>query len=120
MVPDSFWSRETNWYEAKRYTLRHDPKGVGRVIDAPALLRKGRDSAEIRRTLGYFHNDRSRMNYFHVAKDGYPIGSGEVEAANKVLMTQRLKRFGKRWGREGAFPAWRIYHHRKFSPRLRP
>ena len=86
----------------------------------PALLRKGRGSAEIRRTSGYFHNNRSRMNYFHVAKDGYPIGSGEVEAANKVLMTQRLKRSGKSWGREGAFPAWRIYHHRKRSPRLRP
>ena len=41
MVPDSLWSRETNWYEAKRHTLRHDPKGVGRVIDASGIAPKG-------------------------------------------------------------------------------
>ena len=41
------------------------------------------------------------MNYYHLAKEGYPIGSGEVEAANKVLVTQRLKRSGQRWVRDG-------------------
>ena len=75
---------------------------VNKVIYALRyLLRKGRGKAEIRKTLGYFRNNRSRMNYYHLAKDGYPIGSGEVEAANKVLVTQRLKRSGQRWGRDG-------------------
>ena len=41
------------------------------------------------------------MNYYHVAKEGYPIGSGDVEAANKVLVTHRLKRSGQHWGRDG-------------------
>ena len=92
----------TKWYEAKRHILRHDPKGVDRVIDALRhLLRKGRGSAEIRKTLGYLRNNRSRMNYYHVAKDSYPIGSGEVEAANKVLVTRHLKRSGQRCGRDG-------------------
>ena len=62
------------------------------------LQRKGRGSAEIRKAWGgYFRNNRSRMNYYHVAKEGYPIGSGEVEAANKMLVTHRLKRSGQRW-----------------------
>ena len=52
-------------------------------------------------TLDYFRNNRSRMNYFHVAKDGYPIGSGEVEAAYKMLVPHRLKRSGQCWGRDG-------------------
>ena len=64
------------------------------------LLRKDRGSAEIRKVLGYFRNNRSRMNYYHVAKEGYPIGSGKVEAANKMLVTHRLKRSGQRWGRD--------------------
>ena len=51
--------------------------------------------------LGYFRNNRRRMNYYHVAEEGYPIGSGEVEAANKMLVTHRLKRPGQRWGRDG-------------------
>ena len=92
----------TKWFKAKRHTLRHDPNGVNKVIYALRyLIRKGRGKAEIRKTLGYFRNNRSRMNYYHLAKDGYPIGSGEVEAANKMLVTQRLKRSGQRWGRDG-------------------
>ena len=41
------------------------------------------------------------MNYYHIAKEGYPIGSGEVEAANKMLVIHCLKRSGQRWGRDG-------------------
>ena len=41
------------------------------------------------------------MNYYELAEEGYPIGSGEVEAANKMLVTHRLKRSGQRWGRDG-------------------
>ena len=90
------------WFKAKRHILRHDPKGVDKVMDALRyLLRKGRGSAEIRKVLGYFRNNRSRMNYYHLAEEGYPIGSGEVEAANKMLVTHRLKRSGQRWGRDG-------------------
>ena len=90
------------WFKRKRHILRHDPKGVDRVIDSLRyLLRMGRGSAEIRKALGYFRNTRSRMNYYHIAKEGYPIGSGEVEAANKMLVTHRLKRSGQRWGRDG-------------------
>ena len=90
------------WFKAKRLILRRDPDGVGKVIDALRyLLRKGRGSEEIRKVLGYFRNNHSRMNYYHLAEEGYPIGSGEVEAANKMLVTHRLKRSGQRWGRDG-------------------
>ena len=90
------------WFKAKRRILCRDPKGVDKVIDALRyLLRKGRGSEEIRKVLGYFRNNRSRMNYYHVAEEGHPIGSGEVETANKMLVTHRLKRSGQRWGRNG-------------------
>ncbi len=92
----------TKWYKDKRHILRHDPKGVGKVIDALRhLLRKEKGRSEIERALGYFRNNRRRMNYDHLAKAGYPIGSGQVEAANKVLVTSRMKRSGQSWGREG-------------------
>ena len=32
---------------------------------------------------------------------GYPIGSGEVEATNKVLVTSGPKRSGQSWWRNG-------------------
>ena len=89
------------WFEAKRHILRHDPDGVAKVINSfRYLLRKRRGREKIRKVLGYFRKNRSRMNYYHVAEEGYPIGSGEVEAANKMLVTHRLKRSGQRWGRD--------------------
>ena len=98
--PDKKASKK--WFKAKRQILRDDPDGVSKVINALRyLLRKGRGSEEIRMVLGYFRNNRSRMNHYHVAEEGYPIGSGEVEAANKMLVTHRLKRSGQRWGRDG-------------------
>ena len=61
--PDEMAS--TEWFKAKRRILRRDPDGVGKVIDALRyLLRKGRGSEEIRKVLGYFRNNRSRMNYY--------------------------------------------------------
>ena len=92
----------TKWFVAKCNILRHDPKGVDKVMDALRyLLRKRRGKAEIRKALGYFRNNRRRMSYYYVAKEGYPIGSGEVEAANKMLVTHCLKRSGQRRGRDG-------------------
>ena len=71
-----------------------------RVIEALRyLLRKGRGSAELRKTLGYFRNNHNRINYNHADKEGYLIGSGQVEATNKMLVTHRLKPSGQRWGR---------------------
>ena len=90
------------WFEKWRHVLRHDPNGASKVIDALRYqLRKGEKADEIRAELGYFRNNRSRMNYAEAASAGFAIGSGAVEAANKVLVTSRMKRSGQRWGREG-------------------
>ena len=98
--PDS--AEGTAWFEKWRHILRHDPKGVGKVIDALRYLkRKGKGSADIARELGFFRNNRKRMAYSEIADAGYPIGSGAVESGNRMLVTQRLKRSGQRWGRDG-------------------
>ena len=43
----------------------------------------------------------ARWYYYHVAKDDYLVRSGELEVATKVLVTQRLKRSGQIWHRDG-------------------
>ena len=37
------------------------------------------------------------MRYHALKAEGVAIGSGVVEAANKTLVTQRMKRSGMRW-----------------------
>ena len=42
------------------------------------------------------------MDYARLRKEGYQIGSGNVESACKQIGTQRLKRSGARWTENGA------------------
>ena len=86
--------------------LRHDPCGVDKVIRALRHLRDSAkpDRAEIERELAFFRKHRQRMRYHALKAEGVAIGSGVVEAANKTLVTQRMKRSGMRWriaGRTG-------------------
>lgn len=52
--------------------------------------------------LGYFFHNRHRMHYAHFRRCGYPVGSGSVESACKVVVQARLKQAGMLWSRPGA------------------
>ena len=81
-----------------RHILRHELKGVDKVITALRHLRAKHPRREkIRTELKYFTGNRKRMRYASAADRGLPIGSGVVEAACKTLVTQRMKRSGMRW-----------------------
>lgn len=57
---------------------------------------------KVRSALGYIFNNRSRMRYKQFRAAGYPIGSGTVESACKLVMQERMKQAGMRWSRDGA------------------
>ena len=91
----------SGWYEKYRAVLRDDEKGVDKVIRA---IRHLRDKAAtqtavkvLEREIRFFRKHRHRMRYASLKAKGYVIGSGVVEAANKVLVNQRMKRAGMRW-----------------------
>lgn len=88
-----------HWFEKHREILRHDPQGVAKVIRALCYLRDSAQGnrADIERELAFFRKHRHRMRYHALKQQGIAIGSGVVEAANKVLVTQRMKRSGMRW-----------------------
>ena len=83
----------SDWFERYREVLRHDPCGVDKVIRALRHLRDSAkpDRAEIERELAFFRKHRQRMRYHALKAEGVAIGSGVVEAANKTLVTQRMK-----------------------------
>jgi hypothetical protein len=52
--------------------------------------------------VGYFRNQRHRMDYPAYLSRGWYIGSGAVESACKTVVNQRLKGAGQRWGEGGS------------------
>jgi hypothetical protein len=89
-------------FEKLRHVLRHDPKGVEKVIRALVYQRDCHPrSKKIAAELRYFRRNRHRMAYAKLGRKKMPIGSGVTEAACKTLVTQRMKRSGMRWRHAG-------------------
>ncbi len=57
---------------------------------------------KVRQGISYLFRHRWRMRYPEFRQAGYPIGSGSVESACKVVVQERLKQAGMRWSRTGA------------------
>jgi hypothetical protein len=57
---------------------------------------------QARLVIAYLFTHRHRLRYQQFRQAGYPIGSGTVESACKVVMQARMKQAGMRWSRDGA------------------
>jgi hypothetical protein len=55
-------------------------------------------------TLAYLEKRRAQLRYAEFATAGYPIGSGIVESANKLVVEARLKGAGMHWARAQVNP----------------
>lgn len=91
-------------FESYRVILKEVDDGVDQVIRTLKYRtenRSGKAQETIQEELTYFRNQRHRMNYPQYIRDGLPIGSGVVEAANKTLISVRCKRSGQSWTYEG-------------------
>lgn len=56
---------------------------------------------ELRKLIGYFENNRHRIDYPTYRRNGWDIGSGPTEAGCKII-GERLKDSGMRWVEDGA------------------
>ena len=89
-------------FEALRDTLRDRQEGIHSVIRSlQRLARMHPTRKPIRRVLKFFRKHRQRMQYAEMKQRGLPIGSGPVEACNRVLVQQRMKCSGMRWSEHG-------------------
>src|SRR5215510_4647828 len=95
---------ETQYRSHKlRILSRDDARGVVKVIRAlKHLTTKHPHKKLVSRALTYFRTNRARMRYAELRHQGFPIGSGVVEAACKTVVTQRFKQSGMRWSARGA------------------
>jgi hypothetical protein len=91
------------WQESQRHTLKHD--GPEAVLAAIAQLSSAHpDNELLREHAAYLAKRASLMAYPSFRAANWPIGSGCVESANKLVVEARLKGAGMHWAREHVNP----------------
>lgn len=95
----------SSWVREQAHLLKHDEHGAAKVLVALAHLpveqavdrvvaRQARETA-----LNYLTKRLSQIQYASFQAQGFPIGSGSVESANKLVVETRLKGSGMHWAR---------------------
>ena len=98
----------SEWLGVQFHELRHGEPD--RVLAALRDLPVGQaavptDARDVRdRVLAYLEKRRAQIAYARFSTLGYPIGSGCVESANKLVVEARLKRSGMHWERSQVNP----------------
>jgi hypothetical protein len=95
------------WLDAQAHALKHDDPARAlaalRTLDLTAAVdpEAGRHQRE---ALAYFEKRRAQIAYADFRARGYPIGSGAIESANKLVVEARLKGGGMHWARASVSP----------------
>src|SRR6185436_1327258 len=91
------------WQTRQLHALKHDgPEGV---LDSLRLLAGAQESVPlIAENLMYLEKRQAQMQYPDFQAQGWPIGSGMVESANKLVVEARLKGAGMHWSRASVNP----------------
>lgn len=91
------------WTSAQVHALKH--VGPPPVLAALRTLQAQRPELEVlAANLAYLEKREAQMDYPHFQTAGWPIGSGMVESANKLVVEARLKGAGMHWAREHVNP----------------
>ena len=98
------------WLHEQAHSLKHDEHGAAKVLVALAHLpiEQAIDPVAARQTrattLNYLTKRLDQIQYATFQARGFPIGSGSVESANKLVVEARLKGSGMHWARSHVNP----------------
>ena len=91
------------WLRDQLHTLKHEgPKDV--LTKLERLEQNHPDQPVITENLAYLKKRQAHMHYPTYQTQGWPIGSGSVESANKLVVEARLKGAGMHWSRPQVNP----------------
>jgi hypothetical protein len=91
-----------HWLEGVLHRLKH--QGPARVLRHLSWLAARYPSPLMQEKLTYLQKREAHMQYPIYQEAGWPIGSGSVESANKLVVEARLKGAGMRWHRQNVNP----------------
>ena len=86
-----------------RHNLKHEgPSGV--LAELGAVVQAHPELEEAAKALAYLSKRQEQMRYPEFVAAGWPLGSGMVESANKLVVEERLKGAGMHWAEENVNP----------------
>jgi hypothetical protein len=91
------------WLEERLHQLKTEgPKAL--LLESRKWREERPEAEEFGEHLAYLEKRESLMEYPKFREEGWPIGSGSVESANKLVVEDRLKGAGMHWKRENVNP----------------
>lgn len=95
--------QQEKWRSEQLHALKH--QGAGPVLTTlRAEIAQHPPHADLTGALAYLEKRESHMDYPTFQKEGWPIGDGAVESANKLVVEARLKGSGMHWTRANVDP----------------
>jgi hypothetical protein len=91
-----------HWLQRVLHRLKH--QGPARILTHLAWLATRYPSPVMQEKVTYLQKREAHMQYPIYQEAGWPIGSGSVESANKLVVEARLKGAGMRWARHNVNP----------------
>lgn len=98
-------AEQVAWLEKQLHQLKHSgPEQL--LVELNRLVKAHPDAQSLKlpEALTYLEKRRAQMQYPLFVEQGFPIGSGAVESANKVVVEARLKGAGMHWARPHVDP----------------
>ncbi len=97
----------SEWLGRQAHALRHGQEDavLAALADLVAGAGRGTEARDVvAGVAGYLGARREQIRYQAFAAAGYPLGSGCVESANKLVVEARLKGAGMHWARPNVDP----------------
>lgn len=86
------------WLRSQLHCLKHEGAGVV-LANLRAFTHSHAEVPDLKEALTYLEKREAQMCYPSFRSEGWPIGSGQVESANKLVVEARLKGAGMHWAR---------------------
>jgi hypothetical protein len=91
------------WFATMQHRLKHE--GLAAILTEVTAVAAGHPDPQVRdEHLAYLRKRVDQMAYPAFQSAGWPIGSGIVESANKLVVEARLKGAGMHWARASVNP----------------
>ena len=91
------------WSSQRLHQLKHEgPQDI--LVELRQLQQQHPQMEILAENLAYLEKREAQMQYPHFQEQGWPIGSGMVESANKLVVEARLKGAGMHWERSHVNP----------------